>query len=166
MQPPKRILVPVDFSEPSRAALNYATMIGKQFGADIDVLHVWQPPADTESRSELLSEFARSAAGHEMISWLAPFLEECDVHARGRLAPGDAWEVPDAIVETARIGEYDLVVMGTEGNATMLNLLKRSVSEKVMRRSPCPVVTVRADSPSMRITQDDFDMTSSCSLPS
>src|SRR5579883_1151825 len=43
----KRILVPIDFSEPAKAALEYAVFLGKQFNSTIDLLHAWVPPADT-----------------------------------------------------------------------------------------------------------------------
>ena len=40
----RRILVPVDFSTCSRAALEYAAVIARRFGSGVDVLHVWEPP--------------------------------------------------------------------------------------------------------------------------
>ena len=60
MQSPNRILVPVDFSDPSLAALRYATALGAQLGASVDVLHVWDPPKDIGSPTGLLVEFAKS----------------------------------------------------------------------------------------------------------
>lgn len=144
MQSPNRILVPVDFSDAALAALEYAGVIGARFNSKIDVLHVWRPPEDIESKMELLAEFAMSDAGHTMVSWLTSFEQHCDAEAHGRLALGDARDVADAIVQAVQTGKYDLVVMGTHEHQGLLHLLKSSVAEKVVRRAPCPVVTVHA----------------------
>lgn len=144
MHAPSKILVPVDFSEPSRAALEYAGLIGARFGAEVDVLHVWRRADNARSKEELLAEFMRSEAGHKMMEWLASFELRSDVEAHGRLASGVRGDVPDAIVGTVESGAYDLIVMGTHGRQGLSHLLHGSVAEKVMSRATCPVVTIRA----------------------
>jgi universal stress protein A len=144
MNSPTRILVPVDFSESSRVALEYAELLGARFGAEVDVLHVWPPSGEGGSRVEMLSEFVRSDAGRTMMEWLATFDLRGDVETRGRLAPGAPRDVPDTIMEVVNSGEYDLVVMATHGHEGILHLLKGSIVDKVVKRAPCPVVTVRA----------------------
>lgn len=143
MHSPSKILVPVDFSESSRGALEYAVTLGARFGAEVDVLHVWHPPYQMGSKQDLLTEFVRSDAGHKMMEWLASFDLRSDVEAHGRLATGVRSDVPDAIVNVVESGAYDLVVMATHGRDGLSQLLRSSVAEKVVRRSPCPVVTVR-----------------------
>jgi len=142
-----RILVPVDFSEKSQAALRCAAMIGARLGAEIDVMYVWRKPPETASRKDLLTEFTRSAPGHKMMEWLAFFQMRDELEVRGRLSPGAHADVPDAIVEAAEAGKYDLVVMATHGRQGFWHNLKGTITEEVTRRAPCPVVTVRVESP-------------------
>jgi nucleotide-binding universal stress UspA family protein len=144
MQSPTRILVPVDFSESSRAALEYAELLGARFCAEVDVLHVWPPSGEGGSKVEMLSEFVKSEAGRKMMEWLASFDVRGDVETRGRLAPGAPRDVPDTIMEIVASGDYDLVVMATHGHDGLLHMLKGSVVDKVVKHAPCPVVTVRA----------------------
>ena len=142
---PSKILVPVDFSASSRAALEYAALLGARLGAEVDVLHVWSPQHETDSKKELLRDFVRSGPGHTMMEWLASFELRGGVAAHGRLAPGAPGAVPDTIVEVVESGAYDLVVMATHGRHGLSLLWRSSVSEKVVRSAPCPVITVRAE---------------------
>lgn len=144
MESPSKILVPVDFSASSRAALDYAELLGARFGAEVDVLHVWSPVDEAGTKTELLTEFMRTDAGHKMMEWLASFELRSHVEAHGRLAPGVPGDVPDAIIEAVETGAYDLIVMGTHGRQGLSHLLRSSVAEKVMNRAPCPVLTVHA----------------------
>jgi nucleotide-binding universal stress UspA family protein len=145
MQWPNRILVPVDFSESSHAALEFAGLIGAQLGAKIDVLHVWSPPEEVESKLELLADFAMSDEGHTMVAWLTSFRQHSDIEAHGRLALGASRDVPDVIVQAVQVGEYDLIIMGTHEHQGLLHMLTSSIAEKVVRRAPCPVITVPAE---------------------
>lgn len=169
MQSPSKILVPVDFTDSSWAALEYAATLGARLGAEIDVLHVWQPPREPGSEAELLAEFERSDAGHKMMEWLISFELHREVEPRGRLATGLRSAVPDAIVATAESGAYDLVVMATHGRQGLSLLFRSSVTEKVVSRAPCPVVTLRAsDLDSLQSAQDrsDLSATGAWSWPS
>jgi nucleotide-binding universal stress UspA family protein len=142
----RRILVPVDFSACSRAALDYAAFLGERFGAAIDVLHVWEPPGyvgpevmiNVPGRTGLpLVEFARTEAGREMEKFLAALEERKIVEVNGRLETG----MPvNMILSAAADRDYDLIVMGTHGRTGFMG----SVTERVVRRAPCPVLTLRA----------------------
>ena len=142
-----KILVPSDFSEASREALDYAVQLGTRLGAEVDVIHVWEPPHSTDSRSDLLTEFVRSDAGHKMLDILGGLEERSLVEAHGRVAPGARRDVPDAIVDAVESGHYDLVVMATHGRDRFSLVLRRGVADEVIRRAGCPVVTVRAPEP-------------------
>jgi universal stress protein A len=144
MQSPNRILVPVDFSESSRAALEYAVLLGARFGADVDVFHVWRAPEASASGAEMLARFARSDAGHTMREWLMAFGEQRGVATHGRLTSGEHRDVPTAIVGLVEDESYDLVVMGAHAHHGITHLLKRGVTDKVVRRARCPVVAVHA----------------------
>jgi universal stress protein A len=137
-----RILVPVDFSAPSDAAVTEAFFIAKRFTATVDLLHVWRPtPApEDDVPTTSLSSFARSDVGHEMRKYLE-LAEGEGVTARGRLAYGD----PETLILECADG-YDLIVMGTRGRGGVSHVLRPSVAEHVVRRANVPVLTIHASS--------------------
>jgi nucleotide-binding universal stress UspA family protein len=147
----QRVLVPVDFSDCSRAALDYAALLAAEFGADIDVLHVWESPlyASPETMiylgdraTQTLADFARTQAGKLMEELMAKLVLRQGVgRVQGRLESGRPFQV---IVSVAQEGAYDLVVMGTHGRTGFSRLATGSVAERVVRMAPCPVLTVRA----------------------
>jgi len=145
MRSPHRILVPVDFSDSSRAALHYAAMLGAEVGASVDVLHVWRSRDAGDSRTPLLMEFARSGEGRKMMEWLASFEQCSSVEACGRVVPGGEADVPDAILQEVEDGGYDLLVMGTHGHPGFWRHLMGGITDDIVRRAPCPVLTVRAE---------------------
>jgi nucleotide-binding universal stress UspA family protein len=145
----KKILVPVDFSDCSRAALQYAIHFGNALkAATLDVLHVWQAPSFLEpeakivvgEREQTLGEFTRSKAGQAMKEFLAELEEGGSFEVFGRLESGEPRET---ILEIATTGGYDLIIMGTHGETHGAKL--GSIAEKVVRNATCPVLTVRAE---------------------
>jgi universal stress protein A len=135
-----RILVPVDFSAPSDAAVEEAFFIAKRFTASVDLLHVWRPTPslDDDVPAASLTSFARSDIGHEMRKYLER-AEAQNVSARGRLAYGD----PETVILECADG-YDLIVMGTRGRSGVSHVLRPSVAEHVVRRATVPVLTIHA----------------------
>lgn len=145
----KRILVPVDFSPCSRAALEYAVTLAEQFGASIHVLHVWTPPRYIGPNALLeglvnpprtLAEDAYAIASKEMEQFLTPFQKDGRVNFRPRIEPGEPYHT---ILEVANGGVYDLIAMGTHGRTGLSHAVMGSVAEKVVRHSRFPVLTVR-----------------------
>jgi len=145
----RRILVPVDFSECSRTALNVAWEWAQLLGASVDLLHVWTvpsfiPPGMTVMglgpTEQSLLELIRTRTDDEM----RKFVSEAEargikIHAASS-EPGVAAKV---IVERAETGDYDLIAMGTHGRSGIEHALLGSVTERVVRRSHRPVLTVR-----------------------
>ena len=142
-----KILVPSDFTDASQEALDYAEELGSRLGAEVDVLHVWQPPRDPDSHADLLAEFVQSDAGHKMLDVLGTLEQHAAVETHGRVAKGTRRDVPEAIVDAVESGHYDLVVMATHGRNRLSLALRRGVADEVIRRAPCPVITVRATPP-------------------
>lgn len=140
----ERILVPVDFSDPSRQALGYAVFLAHNFRAKLDVLHVWrinEYAGDdmvllTRSEPELTLSTSLRAQADKLLS---DFLVDVPYSER-ILREG---EPAASITEVAREGGYDLVVMGTHGRTGLSHALVGSVAEKVVRMAPCPVTTFR-----------------------
>jgi len=135
-----RILVPVDFSGPSDAAVEEAIFIAKRFDAQVELLHVWrpEPSPDPDVPASSLTSFARSDVGHEMRKYLER-AESQGVTVRGRLAYGD----PETLILECA-DDYDMIVMGTRGRSGVAHVLKPSVAEHVVRKANVPVLTIHA----------------------
>lgn len=154
VKPIRRILVPVDFSPCSRAALEYAVMLAVRMDAAVDVLHVWEPPSyvpiDTALATigtgspQSLVQMAHAEANEDLAGLLAALDKRSLTDMGRRVVSGDP---VDVILETAGAGPYDLVVMGTHGRTGIRHLLMGSVAERVLRRAPCPVITLRDPRP-------------------
>jgi nucleotide-binding universal stress UspA family protein len=139
-----RILVPTDFSPCSQDAVRYAVVMAKRFGASISALHVIETMsyAMTESLQWVdLYAHVRTLV-EPMMDGLVRELKEKGLTAVGSVIQGVAY---DEIVKKAKEGSADLIVMGTHGRRGMRHLLMGSVAERVVRASPCPVLTVRGD---------------------
>lgn len=148
MQQLRRILVPVDFSECSRAALERAAVLAKSFDATVDIIHVWEAPAfiapeamvGVAGNSQTLSQLAREHAERGLKEFVDAAREAGIAVGKGIVEQGDAAKV---IVDVAERDDYDMIAIGTHGRTGLAHLLLGSVAEKVVRRSPRPVLTVR-----------------------
>ncbi|MGE3955477.1 MAG: universal stress protein [Vicinamibacterales bacterium] len=140
----RRILCPVDFSDASQHALEHAVMIAGWYRARITALHV-RHPAFLVEPPILFTDMGGGPvatledAESRLHQWLAP------VRAAGVM--GDVMAVDgntpaSRIVEVAGRIDADLIVLGTHGRSGFDRLLLGSVTEKVVRTAPCPVVTV------------------------
>jgi universal stress protein A len=143
----KRILVPLDFSDASTRALEHATAIADRFGASLEMLHVIPNPFVSTAATlyvgmplpqDFLDELERDA--RQRMDSALTVAERERVKAHSVVMSGDPLF---AIVEHARVGGVDLIVMGTHGRTGMAHLLIGSVAERVVRTAPCPVLTVR-----------------------
>ncbi|MCC6551676.1 MAG: universal stress protein [Polyangiaceae bacterium] len=135
-----KILVPMDPSACSIAALEYATSLAQELGARVDVLHVHQHVDFKVGGAVPLAPEELRQAEQEM--------EEAISGAASRMGDrlGRCTQTGDplkGIVEAAADGEYDLVIMGTHGRIGRLHMIAGSVAEAVVRNAPCPVLTVR-----------------------
>ena len=145
----KKILVPVDYSDGSRVAMEYALFLAERFDAKIEVLHVAEIPLGEEEHSvvkpdtgeeELLSELVVQQAVKAETEFLAPFVRDATIPIERSLLKGRPGKV---IVEAATDRGADLIVMGTHGRSGFERLIIGSVAERVVRSAPCPVVVVR-----------------------
>ncbi len=148
MTPIRQILVPIDFSEPSRVAFEYAVELARPFGASVDVIHVWEAPSfvpfgsglDAGVSSVPLLEMVRKNAEAAVEQFVS------DATKRGSAVRASRAELGSpalTIADAAKTGHYDLIVMGTHGRTGLSRTLIGSVAERVVRHAPCPVLTVR-----------------------
>jgi nucleotide-binding universal stress UspA family protein len=150
----KKILVPIDFGDDAHPAFEYAVMLARTFGASLDLFHVWKPPALVPMQMLVVPEpgavpraaddVARSMAEARLDELAAEARKLGVAHVVRRVGVGDP---AHDICDLARSGRFDLVVMGTHGRTGVVHALLGSVAEKVVRRAPCPVLTVRSSEP-------------------
>jgi nucleotide-binding universal stress UspA family protein len=152
MLPPRVVLAAVDFSEPSRVALNVAARLAIQSGASLHVLHAEDP---------LLASAAR-AAGVELASETRGELQAFVQSAvpAGRLAAPALHVVTGPPVETlcdiAQREKADVVVMGVHGMSGAERALFGSTTEGVLRKADVSVLVVPATWTPPRAGGDDL----------
>ncbi|HEX6277084.1 MAG TPA: universal stress protein [Polyangiaceae bacterium] len=144
----EKILVPVDYSECSRAALAKATEFAESFGAKLDVVHVWDRPtyvsdslmvASPSGEKRSLIEMIRENAAQEMVDFIRTVKVPATVALSHRLLSG---EPVSTLLRDLKEHQHDLVVVGTHGRTGLTHVLVGSVAERLVRSSPVPVVTV------------------------
>ena len=149
MEPIRKIVVPVDFSAHSRAALEYAIDFAKQIGAEIHVIHAFSMPLTTVAAYEFAGAVAavppnlwadlESAASQN----LEAFVGEADakgVPVKSRLVIDIATK---AILDFAENVDADLIIMGTRGLTGLKHVALGSVAERTLRSAACPVLTLK-----------------------
>lgn len=141
----KKVLVPIDFSDYSKSALKYAVNFAKTFNAEIILVYVvepviyppdfsmgqiampsitteWDDRAKDELQKLAKSEINEIANVKTIIKTGKPFVE---------------------IIETAKEENIDLIIIATHGHSGVEHILFGSTAEKVVRKAPCPVLTLR-----------------------
>ena len=141
----KKILVPIDFSEHSKNALQYAISFAKQFDSELILVYVVEPtiyPADfsfgqiavpniendlrergeAELKQLVLTQIGDVLPARTLVLTGKPFLE---------------------IIDTADEENVDLIIIATHGHTGVEHILFGGTAEKVVRKAPCPVLVVR-----------------------
>jgi nucleotide-binding universal stress UspA family protein len=143
----KKVLVPIDFSDGSLLALDYAIDLARSIRAELTILFVVEPASSgvggglysATDRSILIEEQQR--IGSEQLSLLSRRLGKRAIRFRTVVETGTPYRVIGEVAERLRA---DLIVMATHGRGGLSHLLLGSVTEKVIRTAPCPVLTMRA----------------------
>ncbi len=138
----QRILVPVDFSSRSEAALDHALTLAQALGASITLLHVAQPPPSMSGivpGSDDDDRAARDAVQHSLDQLVARAKSRGFQQIDARIESGLPIEV---ILDTAREGGFQMIAMATRGRTGLRRLIIGSVTEGVLRHAACPVVTL------------------------
>ncbi len=140
-----KVLVPIDFSDYSKSALRYAVNFAKSFNAEIILIYVvepviyppdfsmgqiampsinteWDDRAKDELQKLAKSEIIGAVKVKTIIKTGKPFVE---------------------IIETAKEENVDLIIIATHGHSGVEHILFGSTAEKVVRKAPCPVLTLR-----------------------
>jgi nucleotide-binding universal stress UspA family protein len=131
MLPFKKILFPVDFSEQARGAARYVEVFAGRFESGLTLLHVFDLPKYNELQPE-----SRTQRQQRLDSFLARELEYFRVERA--LVEGDP---ASKILEMARTGRFDLIMLPTHGLGGFRRFLLGSVAAKVLHDAECPVWT-------------------------
>jgi universal stress protein A len=141
------ILHPTDFSPGSDAAFGYACDLARDYNAWLVVLYTLEPalPMVGEGGPIATDLLELWDTTREQLDAVQPIVSGVRLRKVFRAGPA-----PATIVETANEVKADLIVMGTHGRTGIGRLFLGSVAEEVLRRAPCPVLTVKAYKPSER----------------
>ncbi|MCX6149862.1 MAG: universal stress protein [Ignavibacteriales bacterium] len=140
----KNILVPIDFSDYSKRALQYAFNLANLFGSKIFLIYVIEPviyPADFS-----MGQVALPAIDIEMNSRAK---EELENLAKKEISGLEVTTIIKTgkpfveIIETASENDIDLIIIASHGHTGVEHILFGSTAEKVVRKAPCPVLTLR-----------------------
>jgi nucleotide-binding universal stress UspA family protein len=141
----------VDFSAHSDRALRYAAVLAGRFNATVELLHVvedpfvtgaWASKAFVPNIPELMDTLVADA--RRRLVALKTSTTAANVRLEASILTG---EPAGTIVEHARAGAFDLIVMGTHGRTGLTHMFVGSVAERVVRTATCPVLTVQAVAP-------------------
>jgi nucleotide-binding universal stress UspA family protein len=142
--PYKRLLCPVDFSEPSLAALRFAFSLAEEADASMTILHVFDWPADDELFVERFDvpEFRRFVEDQGRRRLEALMTDDLRIWCKpsAKLAYGKPYR---EILDAAAKEDADLIVIGIRGRNPLDLTLFGSTANHVVRRASCPVLTLR-----------------------
>lgn len=149
----KKILVPTDFSKPAKWAAEVATNIAGKSGAEITLLHIVELPMKESFNAEgQIAEFSDwddkiftlklIERDKIQLDLIAKEIEAAGVPVRQELKLGNAFH---GMISTITGYKVDLVVMGTSGRSKTEQMLVGSNTEKVVRYSKCPVLTIHQE---------------------
>jgi nucleotide-binding universal stress UspA family protein len=142
----KKILYPTDFSESSLEALKYALSFAKEYRAKLVILHVINENIFTESLNlprvvsidTLEKEMVREA--EKRMKSLLPAATRKTVERETVILKGAPFL---EIIRFAREKDIDLIIIGTHGRSGFQQIIFGSTAEKVVRKAPCPVLSVK-----------------------
>ncbi|MCC7178868.1 MAG: universal stress protein [Acidobacteria bacterium] len=144
----KHVLVPTDFSETSDVALKYGKAFAAAFGATLHVVHVIEEPYGQPWAVEAYG-FSLAALQDEWIKEAKGRMEKILTdEERASLKAVTTTVLGHPVMEIQRYAKdnnIDLIVMGTHGRGPLGHVVMGSVAERLVRKSPCPVLTVRSE---------------------
>jgi nucleotide-binding universal stress UspA family protein len=142
--PFKRILCPLDFSDPSLSALEFAFSLAKEGAAELTILHVFEWPDEPRTTRPIATPEFRQALERDAIARLNQLVPEAAKEwcfPTMRVAHGKPYR---EILGAADADDSDLIVMGVHGRNALDLMLFGSTTNQVVRRATCPVLTRRS----------------------
>jgi universal stress protein A len=140
----KKILVPTDFSETSKKAVQYALRFAEQFGCEIVLLYVVEPETPIIGAPLAVEPFTDKnelSMAEKDLAVLAAEAHTDGVHSVGSFVR--IGHAPNEITKTAKDFDVDLIIIATHGYTSWRHFCIGSTAERVVRTAPCPVLVVR-----------------------
>lgn len=141
----KQIIAPIDFSEHSLRGLDYAVEIADKFSSQLKIVYVIEPLLQAADIAwgtvdfDKLNEAHKESAEKQLDTLVAERIPK-RIPAEAVIVFGKPFV---EIVQLARADNADLIVMATHGRGAISHILLGSTAEKVVRKAPCPVLTVK-----------------------
>ncbi len=141
----EKILFPTDFSEGSFHALPFAVDLSKHYNSKLYILHVIYDVA--KATYSHIPHVSSDELYKEMSAWAQGEIESCcieEIRGLPNVEKVVLKGIPyEEVIEFAEKQKIDMIVMGTYGRKGLERFLFGSTAERVVRRAPCPVMTVR-----------------------
>lgn len=134
----RRVLCPIDFSPCSRHALRHALAVAAWYESSLTILHIFSSAPNIDGPPEPLTDSERE----RLIAEMRTMVGEAPPEVRVSFVVREDPDVRRAILDQAQALMSDLLVIGSHGRSGFERLLLGSVTEKVVRKSPCPVMVV------------------------
>ncbi len=147
MTPWKKICCAIDFTEHSRTTMQAAAALAEKIGADLVLVHVFEPPSQADMQpllpaSDLFGEYVREA-GRQLEAWRADAERIAIRPVTAKLIDVHEWHPALEIVRFARDQACDAIFVGKHGRSGVRHPGIGAVAERVVHESDRPVVIVR-----------------------
>jgi nucleotide-binding universal stress UspA family protein len=153
MLPIHTILHPTDFSQQSAFAFQVACSVARDYGAKLHIVHVMVPPLVVYGEGVL--PVAAESLQEELRQKLDRLHgKDANVRVLHHLEEG---QPVDQILHVAKETGCDLIVMGTHGRTGLGRVLMGSVAEGVIRKAPCPVLTIKNPLPEIKSAAEESE---------
>ena len=139
----RNVLVAIDFSAPSLEAIEAALPLIKHFGADLHLVHVFEPDYLSSSIVAIPLVVPELEVGQRVRRRLRDLAKDYSVPLRRENIHAIRGRPFEEICRLAREIDIDLIVIATRGHTGLKHLVLGSTAERVVRYSPCPVLVIR-----------------------
>ncbi len=144
----KKILVPTDGSETAKTGLREAIKLAKELGAQIRIVHIVDemPVVSTQLYGAMLDQFIAQAreSGKSITAEARTLVQDAGVPVDVQLVEALGGRSGEYVVQAAKDWKAELIVCGTHGRRGMRRIVMGSDAEFIVRRSPVPILLVRA----------------------
>ncbi len=141
----KEIVVPTDFSEHSLRALDYAISLAEKYGSQLELVYVIEAGLQSSDMAWINVDYGEINKQHKKAAW-----EHMEKIKKDRVPGGIDINISillgKSFVEIIRFADSvnaDLIVMATQGHGGLSHFLLGSTTERVVRKAPCPVLTIK-----------------------
>lgn len=139
----RNVLVPIDFSAPSLEAIEAASPLVKHFGADLHLVHVFEPDYPASSMAAIPLVVPELEVGKRIRRRLRDVAASYSVPVSRENIRAIKGRPFEEICRVAQEIDIDLIVIATRGNTGLRHFVIGSTAERVVRYSHCPVLVVR-----------------------